>query len=862
MSDFEDSTITYTAVSSRFGGLSNIGSPGVGGPHVMPDDPYAYVVAAFQAPPSLNYVSGPEYPPSPEFVLEPVYLEFMPAEDDILPAEEKPLPAAASPATESDLDEDPEDDLEKDPADYPADGGDEGDDEDELSDDEEDDDIDIEGGEEEDEYLDHADSTTIALPAIGHAPSTEETESFETDEIIAIPTLPPSPLSPLSSPLPQIPSPPLPLLSPPPTDPTYEEVPLGYRVARLRWRAEREEIPEADLPLWKRLCTAHTGTYQLGESSIAADARLREPVRNDLYRFVYTVERGESSMPVAMEVGCGIIDTMDDLVGAIQETASTTVEEVNQRVTELSTTFDRETSMIYAMIEEKQDDQALQRARVNRLFKNRRYHANTVRLIEGEARDSRTTWTQSMDASDAAHSGFIALRTQVSAQRTEIIDLRAAETTQLTAALERIQILEAARVPTQPEKMTPKRTTRANPATTTTTTTTSVTDAKLEALIEQGVAKALAARDDDRFMNGDDNHVSGTGARRTKRVTRECTYPDFMKCKSLNFKGTKGVVELTHALTWWNSYVITVGPDVAYAMTWVDLKKKMTNKYCPRETIKANSNNRTRGGISAWLILRKRTEGLNICSLSATITTMVHVLRNATSATKLATLLVIVGVQQMSTLLITRGAMGRARSLLVMSVDPRDISGRIVQSLRITTVGNEILIVHGDGSDRGNETRLNIISCTKTQKYIQKGCHVFLACLTMKETEDKSEKKRLEDWNSNRFDTGAAPVARALYRLASFEMKELSGQLKELSEKGFIRPSSSPWGAPVMFFKKKDRSFRTCIDYHELNKLTVKNRYPLPRIDDLFDQLQGSSVYSKIDLRSGNHQLRVREEDI
>ncbi|GKD43704.1 putative reverse transcriptase domain-containing protein [Tanacetum coccineum] len=93
-------------------------------------------------------------------------------------------------------------------------------------------------------------------------------------------------------------------------------------------------------------------------------------------------------------------------------------------------------------------------------------------------------------------------------------------------------------------------------------------------------------------------------------------------------------------------------------------------------------------------------------------------------------------------------------------------------------------------------------------------------------------------------------------------MKELSNQLKELSDKGFIRPRSSPWGAPILFVKKKDGSFRMCIDYRELNKLMVKNRYPLPRIDDLFDQLQGSSVYSKIDLRSGYHQLRVREEDI
>ncbi|GJU00182.1 putative reverse transcriptase domain-containing protein [Tanacetum coccineum] len=112
------------------------------------------------------------------------------------------------------------------------------------------------------------------------------------------------------------------------------------------------------------------------------------------------------------------------------------------------------------------------------------------------------------------------------------------------------------------------------------------------------------------------------------------------------------------------------------------------------------------------------------------------------------------------------------------------------------------------------------------------------------------------------YSPGAAPVARAPYRLAPSEMQELSNQLQELADRGFIRPSTSPWGAPVLFVKKKDGSFRMCIDYRELNKLIVKNRYPLPRIDDLFDQLQGSSVYSKIDLRLGYHQLRVRDKDI
>nr|GEX59738.1 putative reverse transcriptase domain-containing protein [Tanacetum cinerariifolium] len=200
--------------------------------------------------------------------------------------------------------------------------------------------------------------------------------------------------------------------------------------------------------------------------------------------------------------------------------------------------------------------------------------------------------------------------------------------------------------------------------------------------------------------------------------------------------------------------------------------------------------------------------------------------------------------------------------------------------------GDEILIFHGDESNNGHESRLNIISCTKTQRYLLKGCPIFLAHVTIKEAEDKSKEKRLEDvpivqdfldvfpedlpgiplTRQVEFQIdlvpGAAPVAMAPYRLAPSEMKELLEQPKELADKGFIRPSSSPWGALVLFVKKKDGSFRMCIDYRELNKLTGKNRYPLPRIDDLFNQLQGSSIYSKIDMRSGYHQLRVREEDI
>nr|GEW00909.1 hypothetical protein [Tanacetum cinerariifolium] len=159
--------------------------------------------------------------------------------------------------------------------------------------------------------------------------------------------------------------------------------------------------------------------------------------------------------------------------------------------------------------------------------------------------------------------------------------------------------------------------------------------------------------------------------------------------------------------------------------------------------------------------------------------------------------------------------------------------------------GNETLIFCGDEHNDEKESRLTIISCSKAQAYMVKGYHIFLAQISPKKKEDKSR-----------------PRSSAPYRLAPSEMKELAEQLQELSDKGFIRHSSSPWGAPFLFVKKKDGSFRICIDYQELNKLTAKNRYPLPRIDDLFDQLQGSSVYSKIDLRSGYHQLRVREQDV
>eukprot|EP00253_Pinus_taeda_P017906 PITA_17906 len=109
---------------------------------------------------------------------------------------------------------------------------------------------------------------------------------------------------------------------------------------------------------------------------------------------------------------------------------------------------------------------------------------------------------------------------------------------------------------------------------------------------------------------------------------------------------------------------------------------------------------------------------------------------------------------------------------------------------------------------------------------------------------------------------GAAPISRAPYRMSVPELTELKMQLQELLDKDYICPSVSPWGAPVLFVKKKDGTLRMCIDYRQLNKLTIKNKYPLPRIDELFDQVKGATVFSKIDLRSGYHQIRIKDEDI
>ncbi|GJT74809.1 putative reverse transcriptase domain-containing protein [Tanacetum coccineum] len=577
--------------------------------------------------------------------------------------------------------------------------------------------------------------------------------------------------------------------------------------------------------------------------------------------------------------------------------------------------------------------------------------------------------------------------------------------------------------------MAPKRTAGLNIATKTTNTT-SVTNAQLQAMINQGVTAALAARDADRNTNGDDSHISRAGVRRTERAARECTYTDFLKCQPLNFKGTEGVAGLSQwfermesvfhisnclvenqvkfatctlhsvSLTWWNTLVKIVGHDAAYGMPWKTLMKMMTDKYCPRNEIKkleieiwdlkekgtdltsytqrfqelallcggmfpeesdkiekyvgglpdmihgsvvsskpktmqdaveiatelmdkktctfaerhtkskrkstttANNANNQRGtrlgqkptcyecGVQGHFkrefpkLKNNNNRGNQVggSNAPAKVYAVGHAGKNPDSNVVTGTFLL---NNRYASILFDTGADRSFVSTAFISqiditsttldhyYDVELADGRIIGlntilrgcilnilnhpfniDLMLVELGSFDAII-GMDYNRGNEARLHIISYTKTQEYMQKGCPVFLANVTTKETEDKSGKKRLEDV----LIVQDFPEVFPEDLLAPSEMKELSEQLKELFDKGFIRPSSSPWGAPVLFVKKKDGSFRMCIDYRELNKLTVKNLYPLPRIDGLFDQLQGSSVYSKIDLQSGYHQLRVREED-
>ncbi|GJQ89687.1 hypothetical protein Tco_0000826 [Tanacetum coccineum] len=443
MSDSEDSTVTYTAVSSPFLDLLDIRSPGVDGPPVMPEDPYAYVVAVVQAPPFPDYVPGPEYLPLPDFVLESVYPEFIPPEDEVLPAEEQPLPTAASPTVdspgylpESNPEEDPEKDddvdLEEDPFDYPADRGDDGDDEDES--------LLIAPSAEETEPFETDESAATPSPyhayhitariSIRDEPPTPFWSDMEVARLLAIPTPPPSPLSPWSSPLPQIHSLPLPpILSPLPVSPPLPVSslppaslirPLGYRAAMIWLRVEALSTSYS-LPLPPPIILSHTrsdaplsGTPPLLPIPLPTSSpplhllstdrrvdRLEVPylLERD-YVFVATMDR-EIMWDLERDVGYGITDTWDEMLA-------------------------RHKRDLYELDDE-QTERQLMVGRLNMLYRDRRAHVRTAKFMEAEARMSREAWGRSMDASDLARAEVMSLRTQVVAQQAVITKLQAAD---------------------------------------------------------------------------------------------------------------------------------------------------------------------------------------------------------------------------------------------------------------------------------------------------------------------------------------------------------------------------------------------------------------------------------------------------
>ncbi|GJX01737.1 putative reverse transcriptase domain-containing protein [Tanacetum coccineum] len=708
-----------------------------------------------------------------------------------------------------------------------------------------------------------------------------------------------------------------------PPNPWPISVPTSSPPLLLPSASRREDRPKVTLLPWKRLGIILGPRYEVGESSSAAVARPTRGLRA-YYGFVATMDR-EIRRDPERDVGYGITDSWDEIVETLQGAPVSTDTELGQHMTAFETRVRQDTTEIYTRL-------------------------------------SQEAWRRSMDASDLAHGEVMSLRTTVLGQMSEIRELhatdrrrkavtskmlksdhrRSAEMRELRIAnhtrqhqlIQTLTVMQSLqghvtilqghhglhlkgyyrttgdnRDPL--ESCTAELTEKAAP---TTTTTTSVTNAQLQAMIDQGVTAALAARDANR--NGDDSHTSGTGGRRTERVARECTYQDFMKCKPLYFKGTEGVVELTQ---WCSNNglesCLTVSHDVAYAMDLV--VALLCVKMFPKESDKieryvgrlpdmihgsvvaskpktmqeavematklmdkksagnANNANNQRGtgsgqkstcfecGVQGHFkrecpkLKNNKNRGNQVGNdrAPAKVYAVGHAGTNPDSNVVTESFVSTAFSSQMditpSTLdhyydveladgriiglnTILRGCtlnlLNHPFNINLMPVELGSFDAIIgmdwlakyqaiiVCAEKIVRIpwGNETLIVHGDGSNRGHEARLHIISYSKTQEYMLKGCPVFLAHVTTKEVEDKSEKKRLEDvpivqdfpevfpkdlpglplTRQVEFQIdlipGAAPVARAPYRLAPSEMKELSEQLKELSDKGFIRPSSSP----------------------------------------------------------------------
>nr|GEX79401.1 putative reverse transcriptase domain-containing protein [Tanacetum cinerariifolium] len=319
------------------------------------------------------------------------------------------------------------------------------------------------------------------------------------------------------------------------------------------------------------------------------------------------------------------------------------------------------------------------------------------------------------------------------------------------------------------------------------------------------------------------------------------------------------------ALTWWNTHVKTVGHDAIYGIPWKTLMKMMTAKYYPRNEIKKLEmeiwNLKVKGTDLASYTqqalmcrkmfpeesdkVKKYVGGLPDMNKGSGVTCYecgaqgyykkdCPKLRNKNQRNKAG----------------NGNAVARAYAVGTTRTNPN--SNVVTGTFLLNNHYASILFDTGAAMSFVSTAFSFLIDIVPTT--LDHGYDIELAAVARAYDVGTTGTNPKSNVVTGEFQIdlvpGAAPVAWAPYRLAPSEIKELSDQLQELSDKGFIRPSSSPWGAPVLFVKKNDGSFRMCIDYKELNKLAVKNRYPLSRIDDLFDQLQGSSVYSKINLRS------------
>nr|GEY12111.1 hypothetical protein [Tanacetum cinerariifolium] len=348
----------------------------------------------------------------------------------------------------------------------------------------------------------------------------------------------------------------------------------------------REDRPEITLPPQKRLGIALGPRYDVGESSSAATARPAGGLRAD-HGFVATVDR-EIMRDPKREVGYGITDSWDEIVETLQGAPVSTDTELGGYVREFETRVRQDTDEIYMRLDDEQTERQLLAGRLNMLFRDRRAHAYTRHMMETEARMSREAWVRATDASDLVHGEVMSLRTTVLGESSSATTVRPVGDSRTDYRFNAILDDEIMR--------------------------------DLERDVGYGITnswdKIVETMQGHQLLMRENCHVLGTCVRRTKRVTRECTYPDIMKCQPLKFKGTQGVVELTQwfekmetvfhisncsveneikfstctllgsALMWWNSYIMSVGPDVGYAMTWADLKKKMTDKYCLRVEMK------------------------------------------------------------------------------------------------------------------------------------------------------------------------------------------------------------------------------------------------------------------------------------